>query len=300
MKTIPYIFVLCCTLATQLVAQAPASNLYLFDLRKVTDTLFQCSKPRFLTASNLRGYNNHPFFFSDDELYYSSMPLGQSNPEFYSFQISTQTRTRITDSPDGEYSPRPLGDGQHFTAVRMEFPGRDTVQRLWQFPLNRSNAGQPIFKDLNNVGYYAWLNAREVLLFLVGKPSQLVKMEIGGVKREVLAVNIGRCIKKLPGGTAYFVQKNNSNTPWKVMQWNPRAAAGKQMTEVCATLSGSEDFAVMNDGSLLMANGPIVYRLRPGVDKNWKKLADFSNYNIRRINRIEVSPDNNRLVFAAQ
>jgi hypothetical protein len=286
--------------STFVQAQAPASNLYLFNLRKVTDTLFQCSAPRFLSAFNQKGYNNHPFFFSDDELYFSSQGMGQKQPDFYSLNLNANTRTRVTDSPDGEYSPRPLGDGQQFTAVRMEFPGKDTIQRLWQFPLNRSSEGRPVFNDLNNVGYYCWMSTREALLFLVDRPNQLVRVEVGSTKRETLASNVGRCIKKVLGGGAYFVQKSTTpNAPWKIMRWDPRVAPGRQISEVALTLPGSEDFALMNDGSFIMASGPVVYRLRPGLDKKWRKLADFSFYQIKRINRIELSPDNSKLVFAA-
>jgi len=288
-------------LSFNLYAQPPASHLYVFNVQKLGDTLFQFSAPKFLSAFNLRGYNNHPFFFSNTELYIASQSPQQSQPELYSLNLSTGVRTRVTDTPDGEYSPKPVGDGQNFSAVRMEFTQGDTLQRLWQFPISRSTKGQPIFTDIDNVGYYLWLSTRELLLFLVDKPNQLVRVEVGNSRKEVLAVNPGRCIRRITGIGAYFVQKSSSlSQPWKVMKWDQRATGRNQISEVVNTLNGSEDFAVMSDGSLIMGNGPILYRYRPGVDRTWKKMADFSYYNIQKITRLEVSPDNGKIVFVAQ
>lgn len=300
MKTL-LLFLLSLGLSLNLYAQPPNSNLYLFNIQKVGDTLFQFSAPKFLSAFNIRGYNNHPFFFSNTELYISSQSPQQSHPELYSLNLSTGVRTRVTDTPDGEYSPRPVGDGQNFSAVRMEFIQGDTLQRLWQFPLSRSTKGQPVFNDIDNVGYYLWLSTRELLLFLVDKPSQLARVEVGNSRKEVIAVNPGRCIRRITGVGAYFVQKSSSlSQPWKIMKWDQRATGRNQVSEVVNTLSGSEDFAVMSDGSLVMGNGPILYRFRPGVDRNWKKMADLSYYNIQKITRLEVSPDNGKIVLVAQ
>lgn len=288
-------------LSFNLYAQPPASHLYVFNVQKLGDTLFQFSAPKFLSAFNLKGYNNHPFFFSNTELYIASQSPQQSQPELYSLNLSTGVRTRVTDTPDGEYSPKPIGDGQNFSAVRMEFTQGDTLQRLWQFPISRATKGQPVFTDIDNVGYYLWLSTRELLLFLVDKPNQLARVEVGNSRKEVLAVNPGRCIRRITGIGAYFVQKSSSlSQPWKVMKWDQRATGRNQISEVVNTLNGSEDFAVMSDGSLIMGNGAILYRFRPGVDRTWKKMADFSYYNIQKITRLEVSPDNGKIVFVAQ
>jgi hypothetical protein len=56
----------------------------------------------------------------------------------------------------------------------------------------------------------------------------------------------------------------------------------------------------MNDGSLVMGSGSALYRFRPGVDRNWTKMADFSFYGMKKITRIEVSPDNGKIVFVGQ
>lgn len=300
MKTLLLLF-LSTALYLSLSAQPPASHLYAFNVQKVGDTLFQFSAPKFLSAFNLKGYNNHPFFFSNNELYIASQSSKESQPELYSLNLSTGVRSRVTDTPDGEYSPRPVGDGQNFSAVRMEFIQGDTLQRLWQFPINRSGKGQPIWTDIDNVGYYLWLSTRELLLFLVGKPSQMARVDVGSSRKEVIAVNPGRCIRRITGVGAYFVQKSSSlSQPWKIMKWDQRAVGRNQVSEVVNTLNGSEDFALMSDGSLIMGNGPILYRYRPGTDRSWKKMADFSFYNIQKITRIEVSPDNGRIVFVGQ
>lgn len=279
-------------------AQVPISNLYLFDLKKANDSIFQFSAPRFLTAFNVNGYNNHPYFFSNEELYLSVQQPNMRVPDFYSLNLRTNTRVRVTDTPEGEYSPRPLGDGVHFTAVRMEFPGRDTVQRLWQFPLDRSNKGQVLLPDVTKVGYYLWLSTREVVMFLVGRPNQLIKTDVLAPRKDIIALDVGRCIKKLNNGMVYFVQKSVS-APWQIMRYDPKSTSIRvQSSLVINTLPNSEDFTIMNDGVILMASGSALYKFKPGSsDRIWKKIGDFQTFGVRRITRIELSPDNSRIVL---
>jgi hypothetical protein len=293
-------FICLLALPALLRAQAPISNLYLFDLKKANDSIFQFSAPRFLTASNINGYNNHPYFFSNEELYLSVQQPNMRVPDFFALNLRTNTRTRVTDTPEGEYSPRPLGDEVHFTAVRMEFVGRDTLQRLWQFPLNRSNKGQVLLPDVVKVGYYAWLNTHEVMMYLVGKPSQLVKTDVFSPRKDVIALNIGRCIKHLSNGMVYYVQKSISS-PWQIMRYDPRNSSIRvQATVVTNTLPDAEDFTVMNDGVILMASGSTLYKFKPGsTDRKWKKIGDFQTFGIRRITRIELSPDNSKIVLVS-
>lgn len=288
-------------LSTVALAQPPRSSVFLFDLRKSNDTVFQFSAARFLTAFNLKGYNNHPYFFNSEELYLSVQAPQQSQPDFYALNLRTLLRTQITATSEGEYSPRPRGDFQHFTAVRTEYPPGDTLQRLWQFPLNRLTPPQVLLPEITNVGYYCWRNPAEVVLFLVDRPSQLVRVQLGNNRPELLASNVGRCLRCMPDGSVYFVQKNTGGAAM-LMRYDPPAngAPGK-MSQIIATPTGSEDFAVMNDGTLLMGQGSKVLRHHPQRGpRSWRPIGDFSGLGIRNITRLELSPENSRLVLVNQ
>ena len=295
------LFILLITLSSPLWAQLPNSNVFLFDLQKegTQDSLY-LANPKLLTDYNRTGYNNHPDFFSEDELVIASQLPYEAQPDLYGLNLSTMVRTQMTDTQPGEYSPRRMPDYFNFSAVRMEYQERDTFIRLWQFPLDRSGNGRPVFKDLTNVGYYAWLNSRDVMLYKVGNPSQLVKADVYSGSEEVVATNVGRCFIPTGTGSVIFMQKQNSG-PSQIMLYDSRAYSDDQKTRKIVTpLSGSEDFAVLQDGTLIMGYNSEVYKYQVGVDTEWKKLADLRGYNIKGISRIAVSPNNSRIAIVAQ
>ncbi len=276
------------TAAVAAKAQIKPSNIFLFDVRQTSDSTFDFTKPKFLTEFNASGYNNHPSFFSNKELFISCRLPGESQPDLYALDLEQLTKTQVTKTPEGEYSPFRMPDFYSFSAVRMEIAGKDTVQRLWQFPVDRLSNGQPVFKYLNKIGYYQWLNSRQVVLFLVGNPNQLVVAETFNDRLTPIATNPGRCFRMLPDGSLAFVLKSDFDT-WKIVKRKPMAR-DTEPGLIIETLPGSEDFAVLPDGALLMGQGSRLYKFKEGLDEDWVQIADLRFYNIRQITRLAVSP----------
>ncbi|MEY4107200.1 MAG: hypothetical protein RL181_1542 [Bacteroidota bacterium] len=285
-------------------AQAPVSNLYLFDMHRRGDTLFAFSKPRFLTGFNANGYNNHPSFFSEDEIYFSSQAPGEDQPDIRVIHLRDSTCRKITDTYEGEYSPRGSSyDFSTFHLVRMEFPGRDTLIRLWQVPANpefQMLMARPVFQDLTNVGYYEWVRPGLVALHLNGSPNQLALAVPETSSVIPMAQQVGRCFKMVPGsGQLVYLQKNFSKGH-KLMRVDLGAYTGEKIPEprpLVAPIPEREDFAVLNDGTLLMASGSRLFKFKPETDADWVLLSDFSEYQIYQITRIEVNPDNSRIIL---
>lgn len=285
-----YLFLMGCllTFAQMAKAQLKPSHVYLFEVRQTSDSTFAFTKPKYLTAFNPSGYNNHPAFFSNSELYISSQLPNESQPELFAMDIDKQTLTRVTDTPEGEYSPFRMPDYYNFSAVRMEINGRDTLQRLWQFPLDRLSNGKPVFKYYTKIGYYQWLNSRQVILFLVGSPNQLVVADVDYDRLTPIATNVGRCFRIMPDGTLAYVVKDSQGNA-KIVKKRPTDEAARAQ-DLIATLQGSEDFAVLPDGALIMGQGSRLYKYHPDRDKDWVQIADFRLYNIREITRIAIGP----------
>jgi len=262
-----------------------ASNIYLFDLNHPADSVFDFRNPRFLTSFNTRGYNNHPWFFEEDVLYISSQRPGEQQPEIYRLNVRDSTVARVTSTAEGEYSPMRMPDYYNFSAVRMEFVGRDTLIRLWQFPMDRITNGRPIFKYMNNIGYYCWVNSQQVACFLIGDMPKLV---IGDVRTDQFTEidrNVGRCIRQLPSGNLMYVQKTSFGV-WQLVEYNPY---NQQKNIITNTLPEVEDFGVLSDGTILMGSGSKLYKFNPRRDTEWREIADFRFYNIDNITRIAVS-----------
>lgn len=280
-----------------LFAQLPVTKVYSFDFSR-RDTSFEFSNPLYLSAFNPNGYNNQPAFIEDDVLLLAVQYPDMPQPDIFSFDLGDRTQTRITRTRSGEYSPQPIGDGTKFSAVRQEYLGRDTVLRVWEFPANRIDNGRPIFKYLNGTGYYTWLNSRQMALFLTGIPSQLVIGDLTTDKTVPVAEMPGRCFKRLPNGNLLYVQKsNNPLEPWLLMEQN-LYRLNQPPRQVTATLPGSEDFVVLNDGTILMGNGSKIYHYDPIRRGEWREIVDLRFYGIRKISRLAYNERNKLAVVS--
>jgi hypothetical protein len=284
------------TVSSLLFAQAQVlqkSNVYLFELKPVGDTALQFSKPRYLTDFNATGYNNHPAFFGANELYMSVQTPRERQPDLYMFDLEKKTKTRVTQTAEGEFSPMMMPDGFNFSAVRQEFTGKDTLLRVWQFPLDRLNNGKPVFKYQNDIGYYLWLNSQYIATFLTSNPPVLAIGNVSNDQFIPVDTAVGRCFRLLPNGNLAYVKKGRFEN-WKLME---RKVTGVNWDDVPAkeiaeTIPGAEDFAVLPDGSFLMAKGSRVYHLNPrGKNNRWREVANLQLYDINNITRLAVSAD---------
>ncbi|MBB4077506.1 Tol biopolymer transport system component [Lewinella aquimaris] len=263
-------------------AQAPKSQLYVFDI-KVGDTLVTLTNPRYLSGFNGNGYNDHPHWADRNVLYASVSTPDMEQPDIYRFDLANTTRTRLTQTKSGEYSPKRMGDGSRFSAVRQEYVDRDTVLRLWEFPADLSDNGRPVFSTTSGIGYYEWLNNNQLALFLVGNPNQLVMASANGDSPRTLATNTGRTFTRLTNGNLVYVDK--SNTPWQLVERNLYRL--EEAPKVIAPMvDGTEDFVVLPDGSYLAGNDSKLYRLDPTTPAAWREVVDLGFYGLRRISRL--------------
>ncbi|PTM13668.1 MAG: hypothetical protein DA408_05920 [Bacteroidetes bacterium] len=271
-------------------AQLPQSNIYLFDVKQVSDSLFEFTHPQFLTGFNPNGYNNQPAFFSNDELYISAQLPAMQQPELYLLNLKEKTKLRVTETQEGEFSAMRMPDYYNFSAIRQEYINRDTVIRLWQFPLDRLTNGKPVFKYLQGIGYYTWVNSKEVAVFVLDNPNYLALANVDTDELLPLATNVGRCIKKLPNGNLTFVQKNEQGI-WQIMELSLYRRTNLTPQPIITSLVGAEDFALLPDGSYIMGKGSKLYKFNRFRDEDWVEIADLRFYNITNIFRLAISPD---------
>lgn len=288
----PILLACFCLLGGLLQAQQlPRSNVYLFDLVQ-TDSSMNLRNPRYLTNFNPTGYNNHPAFFSENELYLSVQSPYDQQPELYLLDLTRKTKTRVTSTPAGEFSPARMPDYYNFSAVRQEINGMDTVLRLWQFPIDRLTNGKPVFKYLTGIGYYLWLNSNEVAVFMTDNPNYLGVADTRLDQVRPLATNVGRCFRRLRNGHIIYVQKSTYGD-WLLMRRNPNSQ--DQPQKIVETLPGSEDFEILEDGTFIMGKGSKLYMYNPNKLTNnptdqegWQEFADLRFYDIRNISRLVV------------
>ena len=286
-----------CLLAPVASAQAPNTQVYVFDLM-LSDTSLELTRPLYLTDFNRDGYNNQPYWIDDNRLYASVQLPDQEQPDVYRFDLANRTREQMTATQAGEYSPKTqVAGGDRFTAVRQEYIGRDTVLRLWDFPADRSDSGRPVFTTISEIGYYEWLNASQLALFLVESPTRLVLSAAGdGAAPRDIATKTGRTFSRLSNGNLVYVDKSTND--WLLQEKNLYRLDEPART-VGPMLEGSEDFVVLRDGSYLTGRGSRLYRFNANDQEGWRLVADLSNYGLQNITRLSVNR-NGRLALVSE
>ena len=245
------------------------------------------------------GYDNQPSFTPDGAsvLYTSVREDGQS--DIYRYDIATRRTTRVTTTPESEYSATVMPGGTRMSVIRVE---ADSAQRLWSFGLD---GGDPrvILESIKPVGYHAWANDSTLAIFVLGSPAtlQVASARTGSARR--LVGGIGRSINRVPGGEAIsFVHKAGPREWWL----NRLDTRSDSIQRLVRTVEGSEDHAWMPDGSVLMARADSLFRWMPGQQvglpepraagaatadqAGWQLLATFPDPGLRAISRLAVSP----------
>ena len=276
----------CATAAAQ---RAPHHDVLLFSLSQKTDSTWQLGAARFLTAFNPKGYNNQPSFFGPNEIYLTAQTADDTTQtDIWSLDLGSKTRTRVTaTTATAEYSPTPMPGGKRWSGVRVE---EDGTQRLWSFPLDRSDNGRPEFPRLLNVGYHCWLRDTLAAFFIVGENNAPHVLQLVGTKAQRpqrIASNIGRCLLKTPAGHLAFVQKATEQT-WFLKTYDLKKQAADMVVKMP---DKSEDFAVLPDGTYLTGVGSRLFQYHPRRDADWREIQNLGKYGVKTITRLAVSKE---------
>jgi hypothetical protein len=267
-------------LPVRAVAQAPpATDIYL------ATVVTRGGELRFgdpINVTDRTGYDNQPLFMpGGDAVLYTSIRDGQADT--YRYDMATGTATRVTRTPESEYSPTVMPGGRAFSVVRVEM---DSTQRLWRFALDGTEP-RLVVSDVKPVGYHAWADDHTVALFVLGDPPtlQLVDTETGEVV--VAASNIGRSLHKVPGrNSVSFLQRVSEDEAWI----SAIDVATRNVRRLIQPLEGNEFYAWTPDGAIVMGQGSKLWMWREGEDESWREVADFGAAGLRDISRIAVSP----------
>lgn len=269
------------------VDAVPSTDVYLYQLSRN----FLRRGPRLVNVTNRPGYDNQPAFIGS-AIYYTSIRDGQA--DIYRFENAEHTRVTVT--PESEYSAALMPDGMALAVVRVE---RDSTQRLWRFPLNGA-APSVLLPTVKPVGYFAWLDTATVALFVLGSPNTLQIADTRTGSARVVTSDIGRSLQRVPGGRrASFVQRDGSAWVLRTVAPEPRSDGSWDIRTV-ATLPDSADYVVWkSDNEIYTAAGSRILRLRPPRTK-WEEVTDLGPSGIRRISRLALHPNGRELALVAE
>ena len=282
MKNTKYLFFIIAMIliSGNLFAQLPNTQIYLLDYRQISSDSFVFSNAKWMTADNPNAYNNQASFFSE-KLYYTCQFPDEEGTDIYAKDLMSPYVSRITKTIESEYSPTPLPSGTHFSCVVVE---QDSVQRLWKYRKDHIGNGEPVFLDIIDVGYHAWINNSQVALFIVGKPHELIIANVHTKVSQKVTTDIGRCLQKVSDTELAFTQKESTGNFIKILDVNDFSTK-----KIISTLGDSRDFVVRNDGTFFMALGSMLYKYNPQKDSDWVLIVNLSDFNIENISRLAIS-----------
>jgi WD40 repeat protein len=273
-------------------AQAPNTDVYLAPLSRAGDSLIV---GRAENVTHRAGYDNQPSFLPDGSGFLYTAVGADGQADIWRYDIASRRTTRLTSTPESEYSPTVMPGGRRFSVIRVE---RDSTQRLWSFALDGSDP-QLLLRELKPVGYHAWLDSARLVTYLLGNPSTLHLIRRDGAGDTIRARDVGRALHRIPAQDWYsFTQRDSARALWIVSQ----PFAGGPVSTLVRVPADNEFHAWMPDGTLLSATRDTLVRWngRTGNASAWLPVAALGGASLRNVSRIAVSPDSRWIAFVAE
>lgn len=284
-RSIVFTLLLSIFVGLQMEAQSPPStDIYVFDLKEVKRRV-KITNPWNITNRN--GYDNQPYFYNSNEVFYTAEQDGQT--DIFHYNLLDSTAKNLTNTPKtSEYSAHMLSRSKSFVAVRVEEDGK---QRLWKFPVDGKESPAIMFEELEPVGYHAWAST-EVAMFILGEPNSLMLSSTKVRNDRKLEENIGRTIKTR-GRNFLFSKKTDKGNQEIFMI----AGRGDKVRKMTVTPRAANDWAVTPQGTYLASVGSKIWKINPTFDSAWSEILDLKDLGIENISRIAVSSNNLKIAL---
>ncbi|MCV6630382.1 MAG: hypothetical protein OIF50_11070 [Flavobacteriaceae bacterium] len=263
------------------------TEVILFDIHLQEDGTYAISNPENISSNP--GYDNQPSFVDNENLLFAKTRNKQTDIALY--HIPSKNTIFKTNTPGGEYSPTPMPNGKEISAIRLDPDGK---QLLYAYHM-RNKGSRPIF-DTMKVGYHVWVDNRNLVSFVLTNPNSLVISNLKKRKNYTIESGIGRSLQRIPNSEqiSYIKKELGSN---RIMALD---VFKKEKTKIANLPPEVEDICWTPKGHILMGDQNSLYQLLPNKDKNWKPIANMTEFGLKNITRLAVSPDGKKLALVAE
>lgn len=264
-------------------AQNP-TDIFLFD---IVDKGGQVNISSGINVSKHKGYDNQPFFHPNKPLlYFSSENGGQT--DIMAFDLKTGQLSRLTNTPESEYSPTVTPGGEQISCIVMR---ENKSQDLGIFEANGVYS-RTLINNLT-VGYHAWLNEDNLFLFVLGSPQTLQHYNLKTGTSKLIASSIGRSLHKVPGEQAISFIDRSGGVHGKIN----KVKEDGSVEFITNSVSTQDDICWLPDGRLLSSNGLHILMFNPKKPRNWQPT---NGPTLKNISRIAVSPNGKKLAVVVE
>ncbi|MFM9051987.1 MAG: TolB family protein, partial [Bacteroidota bacterium] len=235
------------------------------------------------------GYDNQPCFNKDGKsFFFTAIHQDTTQSDIYYCDLEKRTIGKFTKTPVSEYSPQLSPDGSLLGVVRVD---ADSGQRFYTIPVEEPRMAFH-HEGSDSIGYFTFLTDTTIAMFILGEQGSLQLLELPSGQRKKICASIGRCMKTdKERKNLYFMDKTVEPI---IMRMDVYTSA---FESVAKPISGSEDFEILKDGSIIMGSDGKLFRLeKEAVD--WVLIADLSA-SVGQFYRIAVDADNKRIAFVA-
>ena len=268
-------------------AQAQASTeIYVFDFINV-DGKISIAHP--INISDNEGYDSQPFFLPNaDEILFSSNRNGQT--DLLKYSLKTNQKEWLINTSASEYSPNLTPKNNAVSYIKLEENG---TQLLWSFDL-KTQKEFILIPDLK-IGYHVWFDENTLISFVLGEPNTLQISDLISKTHKIVNENVGRSLHKIPNqNLVSFVSKKEKI--WTINSLNPLNDEIKLIAEIPFQV---EDLTWTPDGEILISNNETLY-LFDIKTNSWKEVVSLINYELKKITRLAVSADGEKICLVVQ
>jgi dipeptidyl aminopeptidase/acylaminoacyl peptidase len=269
-----------------LYAQLPDCDIWVFDIEDSAGNIVFHDP---VNITSRKGYDNQPVFSPDGKyILYSSQHDNEGQTDIFKYNLNTKKVSRFTTTSTSEYSPTFTPDEKNISVVMVE---KDSVQRLWKFPLN---SGNPvcIMNTVKGIGYHCWINKDSVALFILTKPAFTLQIaNVHTQKTTVLADSIGRCMKMRDGNLWYTTK---AGPFWNVFEYDV-----KSQTSILKGIIESEDFLLIGANEIWSLSENSIVSGYMNSKAGAIEIVNLSKFGIINPARITMSPDGKKFAVVS-
>lgn len=278
-------------LTTLLNAQENTDIILLDIINK--DGKMMLQNPKNIT--NREGYDNQPSFNKDgSKILYSSI-REEKQSDIYLYNIADSSHTQITKSDENEYSPVFMSD-EKISVVRVD---RDSLQRLYEMNLNGKKA-KLIINHQDSIGYYKWINEKELALFVLPEPFELRIVRTDTNLTKIVTSKISPSLNVHPKtGKTLFVNEFEPNQ-WFICEINDIDERNYEIVPIVNVLDEDHNFTISKNGDFIICNGPKVYKYNPDTDQGWMRIYDGSADGYSQFYRLAISDDMTKIALVTK